>query len=1183
MRRTPEPGDFDVSEILIRHIDQIYANLEVLRSRTVDPKTSFSAELKKKTGTSLMNFLNRYESAVNSKKSNLPKMDSSLQSFANDHMTGLTEAVVTIDNALNWVCTARQQLRCINENNQSFDLRWNNFLTIQVCQLFVTITRICLFFHLHPSCHVIVQMIQHYDKLRKQRLNIPYPDLLSLLKEITTNPFQFIKVNLKPLSEKFSSLISSVGPFLLRALGPWPIVDWEEFMIFDRLPIVNESTLPSTQKLILMNLSLIRETVLYFAFVFPKLVMTYKQFYSLMENVFNDCPLVYITRTYKATLEDVNKAFELTGNKLPYELFTNLKSGAKVKDEVSHLQRMKHIYSLLSDIIDLGLYDSTYIPRYIYDILPLAGFASYEIQASLTRSDNKVYQEVPQLLSLTIQLAKLILKMQSMLTRFFLFNLATVDLDYLNKFIASYSKSSDSWQIEMTHHFKVVSNTLLELNLEEFDQGQRYDTTALIITCGRILYRYNALQVSQKADFMQPCLEHLTVILLHLKFMNNPIKAFLEFCPLHRFWSFRDSLRTYIFEHPGGIHNYASFLTLCSLFNYDNICLTLCEAEDKENGKFFKDIRLFLLNALRSTLSRYINQNSKMYRISQQSRFLSPFDSSSFLEYQLDGQNSDAEYREGIWQLKQLVEMLPGVISTGIGDMTVTDIIAKELTEDANKLLFSEEVPENPEVIDSAFSSAIQLLWPMYALLGVSYPRKLMEYRFINSAARPPTTNKDGDFSLPSYTEMLSSIKGYDVVAAKQNLSRFGETRLIDRYIHKLIGFLSNDHTKTIYRPYGHCFENLEYVIGHYSQRNGEEAKFKNKSFVSYYLQLTDREISDLHLPYSAANFFSLDAFKALIGSLGMHAGFYLDKLLIRTAVESMVTIKSIYEKSIQNINTWYSGFKDKPLGAQSIGKNTSVLEQATKSDDIDQAAKEMVHLGVILMMRKLLRKAMADAFDKSLPGIASIVDAAFLRRTDHVTETEDFIEEIMTKRPTFKFIHDGFDNLFKKKKMQRETDPVQFCFFLSLVLVSQNFDGARFLPDNEMITSNMHLIPLSVEAMISVFDVIFGTVDAAVISAGYETYFQTLQKIKNKRDHENGASHRNTKSTSSANVLIIYADLFPKVVKSVPYGYVAEVFPFSLVTTAYRESQSEYHMCNGHQAHNKGLLKISHKSKKKR
>ena len=506
----------------------------------------------------------------------------------------------------------------------------------------------------------------------------------------------------------------------------------------------------------------------------------------------------------------------------------------------------------------------------------------------------------------------------------------------------------------------------------------------------------------------------------------------------------------------------------------------------------------------------------------------------------------NANYIEKVQQLKEFMKMVPSYVSTGTGEMSISDYIVKNLTEQISTVIIPETNSIPPGWIDAAFSASTQLLWPIYSLLGVSYPRKLIESRFINS--------KTDNLGVP-YISLISAIKRPSPPARITENYKF-----IDKFIEKLTSFIQTDYRRSIYRTHGNCFDNFATIASIIKSKDGKTLDGTHE-FV--YLELSDGDLANARLNYQTSQFFSEEAFRYLITNLGLHAGFSCDCIIINEAVSSMEKIFNIYNR-IPELNKWFSSASTTQTSSSKSERSISVLNhclaEAQNNKDIAEAAQELVHLGVILTLRRLLRNAMSDSFDTSVPGAIQVLQAAFLRNENQISQREDFVKEMVTVWNNFKFIKEILENRLESRKIRKESDPMKFFCFLSLLLNSNIFDDVKFIPDNEMITKNLHLVPVAVEAFISVLDVFCTSTNNQVITMGMTVFFSTLQKIVAKKNSELSSNQRKAKPMKAAmNALIILGDLFPKYVKSVEYGRIGQCFPYSIVTEAYTDTESEY------------------------
>ena len=1100
----PQPGDFDISEILIHHSDRIDGQLERLQL-IVSPSSKFVEALKSKQGDSFVSFLQQYDRSLSSRMT-VPRMSDAVKSFPNEFLKDvIPNAAAIIDDIYNWVFVARIQLHKISEQSLDFNIQTNNLIAIHVCKLFITISKVCLFFHYFPPCRIIALMIDHYSVLTKLHYSRPTNELVKFITSVTASPFDVIKSMMKPIVNNLAGLVSLIGPYLIQIFGAWPIIDWQDFMIFDRKAKKQvESTLPSLSHMILMNLPVLAETVYLYSFVFPNIISKNPQFITLTETIFSDCPYIFITRRYKVDIGQLNETLAKTGSPIPKFIMKTIRSKHDNKNRISQIKRMKHIISLLSNILDVSLYNSEYLPKFIYDILPLAGFACYQIKVSLSKET--VNAETAQLLSLIVELAKQFSKNMDSISRFFLFNLATIDAHYLDQLIENYKAASEEWQSQINAKIADISQQIKQLDLQEFDNGTRYDLTPMIVTIGRVFYNFNFMRATQRTSFLNSVFDHLMTILMHCKLMSSSLDSFLEICPIHKFWCFNNILYKYTEDFPGGIQTYASFISLTSFYNKDYICLSLNPQEQSRINEFTKNSRAKLLKSIQKMLNSYLKPETKFSIIINQNRFDKIFDPKIFSKYYLVQENlqtsdgnsynvePDSTSREKLSQLKELMKNLPGELSLGNEKISITDYIASNITNQLNFILFKNHMI-TPGMADSSFSIASPILWPMFSLLGISYPSKVLECKFDNNTLNDKT----------SFLDLIASIKTNEIPDNEAMIYK----KIIEMFQLKLSQFITKDYVKTAFLPYGQRFNNI------------------------------------VDIGYKSDDFFSETGFNYLISSLGLHAGFILDRMLINYAASSMHSVFRSYTSISGLVNSWYIDFR-----------NSGTAWYAAQGEKaVTSASNELIHLAVILVTRKMLRDAMSNLANRSMPGLIPILKAAFMRNPDRLSQKEDLIDEVVSRSNTYRFI----ELILETKDIQKASDPIEFFFFLALSLISPQFDDIKFTPISEILTYNLHIIPIAIDAFIHLLKCFVTSCDDKIISAGMEFYFSVLQRIVQKKRGELESSSKPSLTNSSINSLIILADIFPKYVKTIEYGRIGISFPYSVITEAYRELESEY------------------------
>jgi hypothetical protein len=63
---------------------------------------------------------------------------------------------------------------------------------------------------------------------------------------------------------------------------------------------------------------------------------------------------------------------------------------------------------------------------------------------------------------------------------------------------------------------------------------------------GRLFYQFNELGLKYRAGFLHPLFDHLTSIFQHIQRMTDPLRVFLDYCPIDRFWTYGELIRIWV-------------------------------------------------------------------------------------------------------------------------------------------------------------------------------------------------------------------------------------------------------------------------------------------------------------------------------------------------------------------------------------------------------------------------------------------------------------------------------------------------------------------------------------------------------------------------------------------------------------------------------------------------------------
>jgi len=1079
----------DITEILIQHLDFLDSKLCSIHN-FVNENSKFFSFMKEKAGQNVVTFLNQCQSALSS-GAKLPKMSSSMIKSLETFMPQIKKSVHSLDYVVHWARTAKNNLADIDRNCLELDIRWNYHLTLQVCTLFVQVVKICVLMHMYPHVLAIIQMIPHFSELSSIALIQPIGEILRFVTQSVRNPFGFARAQMTSFENKIVQFFAQIAPYVVEACGHWPVIDWQMFDPYSKNDQPSsDSTLPSNTVLVLENLELFRETIILFSVVFSKYFSQYPQYNSLALSVLSESSSIYLTPITKLSISKLLQMYSATQTEDVFkDSVGSIEYDKAMKESVSHKQRMSHIYYLLRDICDICSFDSNYLPMLINELLPLSSMAIYEILSSFASSN--VTKEVAQIIDVLVDLGILFSNHKMIIKRFFLFNLATVDLQYLTQLNAQLGKHTDSWQVNLSKCLVQLINSLKVVDLVEFDNGYEYDFNPLVFTINRIIHLYNEISNTTQASFLHPLFEHLSVMIIHTKFYLDPLKYFLQYCPIHKLWRFSDLLAQYVKDVSSDINLHSRIVTLFSFFNLDTIGLQSLSSHFKHTTTNLESICGDLINHSNKLIHRFTQFDSPFISISQHTSTTKLFDSTNFVHnfgfFSADPFIQQTQKRSSLWQIKELFRRLPHSLTLGEKTINIASQISNSITRSIAPLLFP--FPNtNSEWIDSSFTASAQLFWSLFFQLKAPFPYRLLECRYDQCCYPGQTT----------YLEQIAVIRNNLDLSSINEPGGIVKRRLVTTFEEYIQNFVQKGYLSTIYNTYGHRFDSIS------------------------------PEETNIH-------FVSLSSFRLIIRNLGPQVGFCLNRIIVSHISDIMVNIYQTHDKMLNTISDWWVEFRE---------NKTSFLNVAASNPEIIKCANEFVRLGVALIAREVLRQSLSEVIDSNVPGLIELINAASRRdKGQHLGEKQYFLAEMVSGEPAYHFIKLSIS----KKNLMKSSNCAQFYFFLALFLLNPDWNSTKFIPESEAFTSNLHLIPVAIDAFLKLNDAFVSDSDEKKISTGVQTYFNVLSLIYQQKQ----------KTLESQSIwLVILADLFPKRIRGIEYGIIAEHFPYSVVLESYRNQE---------------------------
>lgn len=1093
---------FDATEIIFSHIDVVFTNLDLIHAKLAKGEP-LEALFSSKIGSEVSDFIKD----LGKNKAGL-KISNNLKKFYTENEDKIINVTECSCYCLDWLMRAIQLLKVLCDNSLELDIRWNYIFSIRFCQIFVAANKVIFFINHHPYvryCLALSGFMDGPSQNKKIRASKSIKEYSTFVKACITSPFQFLQIGKGIIQFQLGQLLSQIGPFLIQVIGEWPLLNWEDFTVFNRRPKQqSETTLPNMEHIILSNLQTFTDTALFFSLNYPDFISSHPQFNSLMAELLSECDSILLAKTTTLSYDDLLNCYKTHSQGLSEEYRKAIRQRMKIKYEMSHKQRLAHLIVLLSDIVNLIESEAAYLPILTYEITALCGFAYYELSTVLLHTESKPTIEILSIVDVIVRIVRVYLKYERPVMRFFVYNLGSVDLCYFSQlFDQNRDNNSENQAMLMMYLGDLGYQLQQNVDLQDFDSGIRYDFTGFIYTHGRILHYYNLLKMTKHISYLQVFFEHLETIRLHMTFAQSPIHAFLTYCPIHTIWRSIYKFEQYFKSPPGNVHQLGSIVTLFSFFNYDLVSLSSLPNDADMICKRITQARADLASLAYSLITDTI-ENSPMMKLTNQNRYEQLFNPNEFIpsaiSFSINFFENDTKFAKPIWEIKELFQQLPSAIEFNNKQFEICEYIANSVTDNLTALLFKTIIP-NAYSIDAKFSIATQLLWPIYTVLNAPFAHKLFVAKFAQSESIEGTSIIDLICKIKETKVLNEPVNPPPQQQQPQSKSKtpmvienpiMKKQTIINVFVDAINNFVTNGYLNTPYLPHSKAFV-----------QNGEE------------------------------QFLSFDSLKTLMFSLGPIAGYHIDHVLIQRAAFTMAEIHSLFGTTTTALSK----------GLNSFNTNGDIDLSQYEGADFQKAGNAMIRLGVILTLRQLVREAIATVIEKTMPGFTEIVTAAYLRSSDSINTNKYFLIEFATSLPCYYFLSESLNSAHLKVS----SDSLQFFLFLAVILGHSQWHKMLFDPNNEFMTNNLHLFPIAVDGFINLFSKFAMFSESRDIESGMNFFFKILRQIIFKIEKLPNVDKKTIKSYE------ILADMFPRQIKNIEYGLLAESFPEEIIMDAYR------------------------------
>lgn len=1109
-RPQQNPVKYEEIEIVAVHADVVISKLESLTSM-IGPESPLSKELEqhKKKRKILTTYLHEYEDALRN-GAKYPKQPDDRKSgkvpWAVQLLRFCTEPYKLIRYATQWCRLAKRCLVEISNSSSDFDIRWNQVLTVRFCQLFTSFCRIVIFIQQNPLAHLVCTIVPAYiaDIPKFKDFIVDSRLTLNFITQAIADPIRMINIHINDAGRKINRLAATIGAYLAQLLGPFPLIDWSVFSITRKQLELPETTLQEDDFFILQNISLLKDTMFYFVTIFPNTQNDNDAFSIVIENILSDAPLIPITTTILVPIDNFLRY--LSENPSIAEITNMIPILAKRKFGTSHRKRIQNITILLSEIRDMCELNINLICQFYPNVLALCALGYYEFSHYF--QFHTICVDALKLLSVLLDIFKVVKQNKEDIQRFYVYNLSTVDLQYLKAQLEQIPSDSPIPPL-----FQQFVNALEVLNIENLDNGDSYHYYSFKITYGRLLLYFNRLRSTSIVSYAETVFEHMTTIMNHIEYAEDPLRCLYKYCPIQTLWTYSK----YFIPHINSPQIPTSLcITLLEIFGYfgQDPNVYIIPNEIAQQKIIFGQVQGQLLTRVLKELSIQCSNRSLFYQIGLQTRDLCKPGADPRREHfninlfrPEEGNLLDSNYTRQFTrhnndqkELRTCFTRMPQQIRVFDTIETPSAFFERGITDNFSQFLFPQGITPDSSTLDRAFSTAFQMLWQIFAQMGKPFPRNMFKARLIEG------TLPNSEVFIHQVTQMKTLLLDAPMIPSNP--------RLVDKLQLLCFDFLKNGFGKTLYLASLKGFFNLFEVANSMPNTpNQSPSKSDDKN--------QENELQ-ARLNYAASDYFSSRALRYQIRNLGISSAFAVDRIATSTISTSMISILREYLKLHATINEWHQKFR----------KTNELPPESLSMAGLDQCCVDMIRLGCAMQLRELVKSEMRYAINHAAAGFESMIDASFDRITVQLDEREQLICEACSQHDTMFFVGEIIDNA----KLDKPSDFVPFMFFFGLLLNNVMWDSVKYYTEFDAISKNLHLFPVALNAFIKLQTKILVSIDDKIFENGMKEFYKVLRTIVNEKKSENDLDY-----AKSFTKLVI---LFPRVIDQIQFGWIDEIFP---------------------------------------
>ena len=429
---------------------------------------------------------------------------------------------------------------------RTFELSWNYVFTIDILRLFTVYVKLAVFLVQLKDVDRIPIVYDYCVKMSLNDTNRQQSLLIPFIKERTTyfkitSELRFLSTNLFGI---FKSNISDMYRFLTAGIS----FDWSSLNVSDNPEELdqnsNEFPFYKPEYVVMIHLNELCECFVCYIITNYGVLGSDPQFLDVLLLIMAHTPnlIIHGDSSYDIfkILQEVKK-FKDKKSDSDIQLTSDKKEEMRKSLVSTRQYRCRKLTMIIEEFLNSYHVDPNILCSKNVILHAILGFAHHTAISSLENyhSDNdkldpkdKIIDVIPLIYRMT-ELINLTIANIDSIQRFFVFNFREYDCPYLQHTISSFNIPAVEY-----NRLVLISQALGSVDVEQYDNGTRYDLTGLRITFRRLMASFNKFSTTHGVLHLSPLFNLISAIYYRVNTYCQGAQFFIDIAPIHTYWRY---------------------------------------------------------------------------------------------------------------------------------------------------------------------------------------------------------------------------------------------------------------------------------------------------------------------------------------------------------------------------------------------------------------------------------------------------------------------------------------------------------------------------------------------------------------------------------------------------------------------------------------------------------------------